>query len=148
MRKQIVITLLVTAFLGTAGIAQAGDWNRGHHNQSRGHHNQYRAHYNRPYRQNSNYGYRRGRNSGYYRYRRGQFHHHNGLKIAAGALILGSAIYAANNNWRRNVVYRSRPVSINRGSWFRVDSDGQCVEVTLNRQGQEVWTYVDSGYCY
>ena len=137
MKKQIVITLLVTAFLGTAGIAQAGDWNRGHHNQSRGHHNQYRTHYNRHYRQYRNYGYRRGRH-----------HHHNGLKIAAGALILGSAIYAANNNWRRNVAYRSRPVAINRGSWFRVDSDGQCVEVTLNRQGQEVWTYVDSGYCY
>ena len=140
MKKQIVITLLLTTFLGTAGTAQARDWNRGHHN---GHHSSYGY-----ARHHGNHHYSRYRHHGYYGYTRRHHDHYKGLKIAAGALILGSAIYAANNNWRRNAVYVSRPVASNRDYWYRVDTDGQCVEVRLNRQGQEVWTYVDSSYCY
>ena len=156
MKKQIVITLLATAFLATAGSAQARDWNRGHHN---GHHNSHGyvrhqlqhsriQHRRRDYHQYGNHHYSPYRYSGYYGYTRGHHDDDSGLKIVAGALILGSIIHASNHDRRRNVVYRSRPVASNRGNSYRVDTDGQCVEVTRNRQGEEVWTYVDSSYCY
>ena len=68
MKRQIVITLLATALLGTASIALAGDryrgHNNGHHSYARNHASyNYGAHYYgsirhyRPYRQ---YGYGRG----------------------------------------------------------------------------------------
>jgi len=151
MKKRIILTLVTTALLATAGIAQAGNSNRGHQSyQNRGyshsnHHRNY-ARNERRYRNNRYYGhaYRRG-GHGYYNY--GHHGHHDAWKYAAGAVILGSIIHAANNRPPKTV-YRTTRSAPSRDQRYQLDSDGQCVEVSLNREGQEVWTYVDSSYCY
>lgn len=144
MKKQIIITLISTGLLVSAGLAEARD--RGHHNGYRSHHS-YSSNYHFGYqpRHYSHLDYRHN----YYRHHSGRHHLRNGLKIAAGALVLGSIIHAASNSRRDRVIVRRRPTpSRNSDYWYRVDNDGQCVEVRLNQKGQEVWTYVDSSYCY
>lgn len=148
MKKLIVLTLMATAFLATAGNAQAGNSHRGQHyypnhgyspaKHYRKHARQERRHYKQ---------HRYGRSYGRHDY--GYRHHGHGdaWKIAAGAAVLGTIIYAANSRPSRTV-YRTRTVRANDDHWYRVDTDGQCVEVRLNQKGQEVWTYVDSSYCY
>ena len=143
MKKQILITLLATALLGMASAAQAGDRHRGHYNGHNNHHGYARHHYG-SFHYGRSHHYRPYR---YYGYRQGHHDRYDGLQIAAGALVLGSIIYAAGSDRRHNTVYRTRPVASSRND-YRVDSEGQCFEVSLNRQGQEVWTYVDSSYCY
>ncbi len=160
MRKQIVIALFATALLTIAGVTQAKDSDRGHRsNHSRGHssghhqskhfrnHNRrgkhyyggaYRHHGYRPY----SYGHR-----GYRPYGYGHHGYSNGLGYVAGALVVGSLIHSINHRQPSQIVYRSKPVSRAQDYWYRVDSDGQCVEVRMNRDGQEVWTYVDASYC-
>ncbi|MFT5139333.1 MAG: hypothetical protein ACI9H8_000824 [Lysobacterales bacterium] len=134
MKKQITISLLSAALLLSAGLAQAGD--RGNRN----------GHYSNN--SNRHYGYQpRHYNHRGYRHRSGN--RHNAWKYAAGALVIGSIIHSANRPRNDRVVVQRR-IEPSRSSdyWYRVDTDGQCVEVRLNRQGQEVWTYVDSSYCY
>ncbi len=143
MKKQIIITLVSMGLLAMAGMAEAGD-----------RHHRYGHHSNHSYSSNHYYGYQPRHYNRYdYRYRSYGHHssrHHlrDGLKVVAGALILGSIIYAATDSRRDRVIVRRRPApSNNTDYWYRIDNDGQCVEVRLNRQGQEVWTYVDSSYC-
>ena len=153
MKKQIAITILVAALLSLAGTVQAGHSNRGHKNDYRGGHltAQHRGNHNRHYYGNNHYRYGthyRGRH-GYYR--RGHHGHHgfrDGLRFAAGAIILGSVIHAINDNQPRQVVYQSPAGGSYQDRWFRVDPDGQCVEVRLNQSGEEVWTYTDASRCY
>ena len=143
MKKQIII-MLVTGLLVVAGVAEAGD---------RSHRNGHRA--NHSYSSNRYYGYQ-PRHYRWYGYGHHNYGHHSsrhhlrdGLKFVAGALVLGSIIHAATDSRRDRVIVRSRPApSIVSDYWYRIDNDGQCVEVQLNRQGQEVWTYVDSSNCY
>lgn len=138
MKKQIVLTLITSAFLLMAGATQAGGYGyRG--NYSGG----YGGHY-------SGYGRHYGGHYGGHGYYRGGGHGHlgTGLAIVAGAVVLGSIINAATYNQPRQVVYRTRPGGPVPDYWYRVDADGQCVEVRRNQQGREVWTYVDSSYCY
>ena len=145
MKKDIVIAVIATVFLGAAGFAEGSHGDRGYRN---GHHNGYSS--SRHYRYDNRYrshhynrGYRHGR---YYRHR-SHHDHYKGLKIAAGAVVLGSLIHAINSDRRERTVYRTRRVEPSGDYWYRVDSEGQCVEVRLNQKGQEVWTYVDGSYC-
>ena len=144
MKKQIVLTVLAIALLGATGFAQAGD--RGYRN---GHDNGYRSARNNRHYAYTNRNYRRQsyRHQSYRHYNR-HHDHYKGLKIAAGAVVLGSLIHAISSDRHDRVLVRRTVRSSPAGDfWYRVDSDGQCVEVTLNSQGQEVWTYVDSSYC-
>jgi hypothetical protein len=70
------------------------------------------------------------------------------LRVLAGAALLGTVIHAINHDRRERVVHRTQRVSPRRAGHFILDEQGQCVEVTTNSRGQEVWTYVDSSYCY
>jgi hypothetical protein len=143
MKKHIVLAVLASALLGAASFAEAGNGNRGYRN---GHHNGYSSirygHY--PTRNHHGYARRSHYRHGDYR---GHHDYHKGLRIAAGAVVIGSLIHAINHDRRERVVYRTRRVAPGSDYWYRVDTDGQCVEVRLNQQGQEVWTYVDSSYC-
>ena len=150
MKKQIILTLMATALLATAGIAQAGNSNRGHHNyQNRGytHGNNHRNYARNEWRYNNHNYYGRSYRHGGHGYNYGHHRHHDAWKYAAGAVILGSIIHAANNRPSQTVyrTVRSAPAVDRR---YRLDTDGLCVEVSLNRENQEVWTYVDSSYCY
>ncbi|MFT5351475.1 MAG: hypothetical protein ACI9MF_002298, partial [Gammaproteobacteria bacterium] len=84
-----------------------------------------------------------------YRNQHSRHHGHDAWKYAAGALVIGSIIHAANRPRNDRVVVQRRVVpSRSSEFWYRIDTDGQCVEVRRNSQGQEVWTYVDSSNCY
>ena len=155
MKKQIAITVLVAALLSLAGTVQAGHSNRGHDKDYRRGHvtAQHWGKQNRNYYGNNHHRYGknyRGRH-GYDRHRH-KHHGHNGfrdgLRFAAGALILSSVVHAINNNQPRQVVYQSPTAGSYQDRWFRVDPDGQCVEVRLNQSGKEVWTYTDASQCY
>ena len=138
MKKQIVLALITSAFLLMAGTTQAGGYGRGNYtNGYGGHYSSYGGHYG------GHYGGR-----GYYR---GGGHGHlgTGLAIVAGAVVLGSIINATTYNHPRQVVYVTQPAGpVPGGIWYRVDTNGQCVEVRRNQQGLEVWTFVDPSYCY
>ena len=140
MKKTTLFILLITALLSVAGSVQARDYNS--HQRSN--------HY-------------RGDSHRYYQYPSGhnRHRHHNrhelrsGLKVVAGALVLGSVIHAIANNNRRYDSRSSGSVRVDpqrypntrQDYWYRIDSEGQCVEVKLNQYGQEVWTYADNSYC-
>lgn len=158
MKKYLIISIIVAVFLSASGFAEARNHNSGHQN---GNHNSYgynqnygNNRHNRNGRYNRSYNRNYGRHNGnrYYgnRYSGHSSRHHlrDGLKFAAGALLVGSIIHAASNNKRDRVVVQRRSTSVrNSNYWYRVDNEGQCVEVRLNQQGQEVWTYVDPSYC-
>lgn len=142
MKKTLVIAAFAAVMFSAPGFAQAGNNHRGYnqpHHYSYGHNRYY------DYRPNHRYG-RHDRH--YYRHHSSRHHLRDGLKVAAGALLIGSIIHAANHHKRERVVVRRR-VEPTRSSdyWYRIDNEGQCVEVRLNREGQEVWTYVDPAYC-
>jgi len=134
--KAILTALVTGLLLSAAGTAQAGD--RGYRD---GHGRYYGYTPQRHYRPAPRHHYRSS-----YRHDRGRHDVRNGLKIAAGAVLLGAVIHSIHDNRRERVVYRT--VAPRRDIWYRVDQDGQCVEVSQNRHGQEVWTYVDPSYCY
>jgi hypothetical protein len=141
MKKSIIISIVTASLMFFAGLAEAG--NRGHH---KGHYSKH------SYSSSRHYGYRpqpyRNRGYGYYGHHGSNHHYEDGLKIAAGVFILGSIIHAANNSHQERVVVGRRSVPTTRSNrWFQLDNEGQCVEVTENSQGQEVWTYVDQSYC-
>lgn len=141
MKKYTLFILLITALLTVAGSVQARDYNN--HQRS----NHYRGDSHR-YSQYS---------SGYNRHRRHNNRHElrKGLKVAAGVLVLGSVIHAIANNNRRYDSRSSSSVRVDpqpypntrQDYWYRIDSEGQCVEVKLNQYGQEVWTDTDNAYC-
>lgn len=138
--KAILTALVTGLLLSAAGTAQAGD--RGYRDglgrfygftPARHYRHAPRHHYRSNYRRHHGH--------------RGRHDSRRGLKIAAGALLLGTVIHSIHHdNRRERVVYRT--VAPRGGIWYRVDQDGQCVEVSQNRYGQEVWTYVDPSYCY
>lgn len=147
MKKRIAITLIVAALLSLAGTVEARDAWRGHKD---GHHRDYTpVHY-----RNKHHRGRHHRSDHHYRSRhahyRGRHHGHHalrdGIKIAAGALILGSVVRSINDHGSRQIVYQASRPGTDR--WYRIDQDGQCVEVRLNRYGEEVWSYTDAGRCY
>lgn len=150
MNKSFLTSLVTVLLLSFAGMVQAGE--RSHYrgyesNRGHGSVNQYRGH--------SGNQYRGRQNARHYSYRPDRYSHHSsrhdvrsGLKVVAGALVLGSIIHAVNDNHRERVVYRTRAPVARRDYWYRVDGDGQCVEVQLNSRGEEVWTYTDPSYCY
>ena len=159
MKTQIVITLLTAALLGLASTAQAGDRHRGHYNA--GHYRGYattnhyrydRRHGYRSYGHHYAPYYRNAYGHGPYRYY-GHYDHHDAAKVAAGAILLGSIIHSVNRDRSQRVVYSgrtyssSRPTGARQDTWYRTDSSGDCFEVQLNRDGNEVWTFVDSSYC-
>lgn len=149
MKKKIAITLIVAALLSLASTVEARDsWRShkgGHHRghatvQHHGnHHRRHAKHYR------SSHHYRS-------RYANHSYRHHgrnsvrDGLKIAAGALIIGSVVRSINDHRSRQIAYRTAPANANR--WYRIDPDGQCVAVRLNQYGEEVWTYTDAYCCY
>ena len=165
MKKSIMIALLTALLLGAAGTTQARDRDRGYrdghdrgyattshyrrdrhapnHYYQRHNYRHYRSHHNRPYR------YSHYRNDYY-----GHHGHHGGLRIAAGAIIAGSLINAIRYERPERVVYSSRrysspaPYAGQQDRWYRSDNHGDCFEVRLNRDDQEVWTWVDPSYCY
>ena len=133
MNRRIAPALVASMVLALSGTAQAGDGRSGRDHYGHG------AHYDR-------YARHHGRDH----HRHGHDHFGRGLAIVAGAVILGSIIHAASqDNARRGAEYRrdNRPEAPLPDYWYRIDGDGQCVEVRLNRQGREVWTYVDQSYC-
>ena len=68
-------------------------------------------------------------------------------KFAAGAIILGTIIYAINQNQRQAAVVEPQAAAPLPDYWYRIDGEGRCVEVRLNSVGREVWTYVPQNYC-
>jgi hypothetical protein len=137
-RKLILTTLATSLLLAAAGTAQADD---------RGYRDGYGRHH--AYSQQRHY-----RHAPQRHYRQAYHHDHgrhalrSGLKVAAGAVILGSIIHSINDDRRDRVVYRTRSIAPRSDLYYRIDPDGQCVEVSHNQRGQEVWTYVDPSYCY
>ena len=150
MKTKIAITLIVAALLSLAGTVEARDSRHGHKG---GHHRDYATvqHRNKHYRRHAKrHHYRSDR---YYRnrhvhHRHNRHHGHSsfrdGLRFAAGALILGSVVHSINDYGSRQVAYRVSPSN----RWYRIDQDGQCVEVRRNQYGEEVWTYTESYRCY
>lgn len=158
MKKQIVITLITTALLFATGLTQAKSSHGGHHgnghhgsghNGSRHYGNRHNGNRHRSY-GHRNYGQRSyGRHSyGHYGYGRHSYGYNSGLGYVAGALALSSIVYAIDRNQYRESAYLARPVASAQEYWYRVDTDGRCVQITLNQYAQEVWTTVDSSYCY
>lgn len=145
-RHHTALTAMVlAAALCAATAAQAGD--RGHRDGYDRHdgYNQQRHHSYAPqrhYRHVPRRHYRRP-----YHHDHGRHGLRSGLKVAAGAVLLGTIIHSIQDNRRDRVVYRTRTVTPRTDIYYRIDPDGQCVEVSHNRQGQEVWTYVDPAYC-
>ncbi len=168
MKKQFVVALIASALLGMAGTTQAGNSNHGNRSNHSGGYD----------RNHSSYGYYNGRSYGGNRYGRHHDHDHigRGIAIVAGAVVLGSIISAINQDHSRQAQYQSRQDGYQSRQdgyqsrqyeyrprqdeyrsqsaaplpdlWYRVDTDGRCVEVRLNQQDREVWTDVDPSYCY
>lgn len=147
MKKKIAITLFVTALLSLAGTVEAGDSRHGYKNSHhRGHTpTNYR---NKHYRKHHGYGHYRG-GYGPAHHRHKHHSHHllrDGLRFAAGALIVGSVIHAISDSQPR-VIYRSSTDGSHQNHWYRIAQDGQCVEVRLNQNGEEVWTPAEPYRC-
>jgi len=140
LNKSIVVTMLATLLACTAGLAQAdGRGHRGGHGVQHGYAPRHFA-----------YAPRRHYAPAYHHDHHDHHGRHalrTGLKVAAGAIIVGSIIHAINDDRRDRVVYRTRTVAPRDDYYYRIDPKGQCVEVTHNSRGQEVWTYVDPAYC-
>jgi len=141
MNKTIIIAAFAVTLLAASGFAHADRYG-GHHGPPRHaalHARQHGLYLPR-------HGFQHSRRYGY----RGHHHHdyRHGLRIAAGAVVLGSLIHAINHDRHERVVYRTRqPVRRDFGNYV-LDSDGACYEVSVNDRGQEVWTWMDSSYCY
>ena len=150
MNKTFISTLISVLLLSFAGMAQAGERHDGRGYQSHGRHVSV-SHYRGPSRsqyRGRQFAVQRGYAPHHYRHHSSHHDVRNGLKVVAGALVLGSIVRAVNNSHRERVIYRTRtPVGDQDQYWYRVDSDGQCVEVRLNSLGQEVWTYTDPYHC-
>lgn len=155
MNKQLVITVMAAALLAASGFASADNGRRGHHGPYHGGHYSYgyerhrvrrhyrpRHHYRPVYHHGYHHGYRHGHHHGRHELRKG-------LKIAAGAILLGSVIHAASDHRRDRVVVRKRVTRApsHDDGYFVRDQEGECYEVTTNRDGEEVWTWVDQSYC-
>lgn len=132
MKRSLVLTIAVTAILAWSSVAQAGGY-RGH----------------------GGYGHYRPHHTVYY----GHHGHHGdsdlveGLAIATGVVVLGSIIYGIHQQNRQaqasypQAGYPTPPAAPVPAYWYRIDGEGRCVQVTLNSEGREVWTYVDPAYC-
>ncbi len=147
MKKQLLITLIVAILMTLAGTVQAGDSRRGHN----GHHGGYAKH------ASAHHGYRHGKkhrahhnrhyDRGYYGHGYRDRHHDDfskGVKIVAGAVLLGTIIHAISNSEQRRVERAAYAGDL----WYQQDTNGQCYEVTQNQRGEEVWVRVDPRYCY
>ncbi len=115
MKTSFIVTLIATATLVFAGSSEAGGKRHGHGGY--GHKPQHHKHH-------------RHRSDG------GDI-----VKVAAGALVLGTLVYAISQSSRQSHAPAEPDY------WYRIDDDGRCVLVQLNRDGREVWTYVEPGYC-
>jgi hypothetical protein len=153
MKTRIVVTLLAATLLGLAGTAQAGDR---HGFRAGGHYRGYATHHYRPASHYGGHYYApRYRNAyGYVYYRPYPHHrHYRGVRLVAGAVLLGSIIHAANYDRPSRVVYVDRtPVTVRAGAasgqtWYETDSGGDCFEVRPDSAGNEVWTLTDPAYC-
>lgn len=156
MKKQLLISLTVAVLMTLAGTVQAGDSRRGNH----GHHGGYAKHHsthhayrharkhNKHHRQHNRHGAYGGHyDRGYYEHGyhdRDRDDFRKGVKIVAGAVLLGTIIHAISNSNQR----RSQQAAYAGDLWYQQDRDGRCYEVTRDRSGDEFWTRVDSGYCY
>ncbi|MEJ8566055.1 hypothetical protein [Elongatibacter sediminis] len=79
------------------------------------------------------------------------------VKVAAGALVLGTIIYAISQNSQKATqapppvsgppAQAPEPAAAPDDYWYRIDGDGRCVLVYLNNEGREVWTDVDPSNC-
>jgi len=131
MRKQTVMAWIAGAFLLTVGTAPAQAGGHGYRGQ----------HYNPGHHYSRGYG---GHHGGGYYHGGGDNDFVEALAIVTGVAILGSVIYGAHQNQpRRSAPAGPAPANL----WYRVDANGQCVEVRPNQQGLEVWTNVDPSYC-
>jgi len=141
VKKQIAVALVTSALLGIAGTTQAGNSERDQYGRFSGGHDRNHYSYGGHFNDRMNH---QGKN---------RHHHHghddfgDGLAIVAGVLVLGSIIHAMNHDASRHVGQQPVPPGPVQDYWYRVDGDGRCVEVRLNQQGREVWTYVDPSYC-
>jgi hypothetical protein len=146
MNRSFLLTIAATALLTLSGAAPADDDDSYRRHSGHGSYGYDRSHYsNRPHGRRDGYGrhdgYRNRGRHGYHHYDHGRDDLRKGLKIVAGAVILGSIIYAINN--------QNRQASYGAPSYgYRTDSEGRCIQVTRDSSGREVWTHVDPGYCY
>ena len=144
MKKRCLLMFLTVVLVSLAGYSHAGNSNRGH----KARHDVYqlrtgyRIHHDIHH---SRYGRHHG-NCRHYSHR----HHdvRSGLKIAAGALVLGTILHTVNRHHAPLVVHPSQLGRQAQAHWYRIDPEGHCVEVRLNQQGREVWTYVNPSHCY
>ena len=118
MYKPVIAALLSLCLIGASGAAQAGGNDR--------HHGGYRYPYHDRYDDDNGEDF---------------------AKFAAGAIILGTIIYAINQNQHQAAVVEPQAVAPLPDYWYRIDGEGRCVEVRLNSAGREVWTYVPQNYC-
>jgi hypothetical protein len=76
--------------------------------------------------------------------------HHDAAGILIGAALIGTAAYAAGKHSRHVVHTRPAPVYTPPPApayWYRVDHNGDCMYVHLNKNGDEVWTPVAADNC-
>lgn len=152
MNKPLAIAIMAASLLAASGFAEADDGRRGHHggyhvsHVARHHYRPAVRHYRGP-----RHVYRPAYHAGYYRgHHHGRHELRKGLKIAAGALLIGSVIHAATDHRHDQIVVRRRaagPDYAGDGNFYSLDDDGQCYEVSTNSRGEEVWIWVERGYC-
>lgn len=83
----------------------------------------------------------------------GHRHHQDALRLAAGAVILGTVVTTLDRPRPAgfaivNHGYAARqPYAVQQNRWYQRDSYGDCFEVRLRRDGQQTWTQTHPTHC-
>jgi len=144
--KTLATALLLATFTLLATTAEAGSGSHGLYGKSQGYALQARPLNRQPYR--PTHGQHRPPAVGH-----AHPHHQRALKRSTGVIVLGPVITTLDAPRHGVVVitrpsYPSRPAySVRHNRWYQRDAFGDCFEVRLQRDGQQVWTQVRPARC-
>jgi hypothetical protein len=148
MKKRIIIPLLIALLAMAATATEAGGRGERYYGQSSGY-----VKYGRQYPQPRFYGHRGPNRGGYPRGVHGHRHHLQALELAAGAIVLGAVITTLDQPRPAGIVISSpryivrKPYAVKRDRWYQRDAYGDCFEVRLQGDGQQVWTQAPRSRC-
>lgn len=147
MNMRIVIPLLITLLAVASTPADAGGIER-YYGQSHGY-----AKHGRQYPQQRHYGHRGSHRKGKPHGAHGHRHHRQALELAAGVIVLGALITTLDQPRPAGIMMSSpryivrQPYAVKRNRWYQRDAYGDCFEIRLQGDGQQVWTQAPRSRC-
>lgn len=139
MQRRIIFLLLVVGTVLASTTAEAGHRGHGAYGKSNGYHHRTYAHRPKQHHHRHHHGHHKS--------------HRNALHLVTGAVLLGTLVTTVNRPQPAGVVISApgyairQPYSVQQNRWYQRDTYGDCFEVRLQRDGQQVWTQTGSHNC-